>query len=182
MASPVKEDRARAAAIRARPRRATWGPASATHVYLAEAQRDEGVRRVEEALLRPESLHQPDLDDEHNAEEKGEALQRLLSSPLEKVVVDAVDADAEHVKQRCLQHRHEQRVEAEGGADDDHGKGAGDHQRRVGDVDDVEHAEGHRQARGREGVEAAEQQAADDAVQQQLKVGVHPPAQAPGGP
>jgi hypothetical protein len=104
-------------------------------------------------------------------------------------VVHAVDADPEQVEERRQQHRDEQRIEAERRADGDDCEGAGHHQRRVGDVDDVEHAEGDGEPRRRGGVKAAEQQPADDPVQQQHEVGIHPPPpprrpppQAPGGP
>ena len=74
------------------------------------------------------------------------------------------DDEEDRGEDQAAQHR----IEAERAVDHVGDVGADDDERGMGDVDDVELAEGDREAERDRRIEAAEQQARDDGVQQQL--------------
>src|SRR5262249_56729823 len=105
--------------------------------------------------------------DAQETEEDGEAAQRLLSAPFERDVIDLIDRGAERVERRQDDDAGEDGIEAEVGIDDVSDVGAEDDEGRVSDVDDVENAEGDRDAGGDGGVEAAQHEAGDDRVDEE---------------
>ena len=117
------------------------------------------IGRVDGAVVDAEHQVQPDLGDEQQAEEEGEAAQRFLAAFLERLVVDLIDEHAEHIKHRQHHDARDDRIDAEGDIDDIGDVGAEDDEARMRDVDDVEHAERDRHAGGHRGVESAEHQA-----------------------
>ena len=114
-----------------------------------------------------------DLDDEHEAEEEREPAQRFLPGALEARVVDAVDDDPQHEEDGRHDDAGQHGIEAVPGAEQIGEVGADDDEGRVGDVDDVELAEGDRQTERHGGVETTEQQARDDSVQEQSGIDNH---------
>src|SRR5947209_19610693 len=95
---------------------------------------------LDKPVIDAEHENQPDLADKQQTEEEGETLYRLLTAPFERVVVDLVDRHADEKKRRSHDGADQDRVDAEVGVDDIGDKGPEHDERRVRDVDDVEHA------------------------------------------
>ena len=134
----------------------------------AELDRLADVRRLHEPVVDAELQAEADLDDEEEAEEEDEPAQRLLAAPLEAPVVDAIDGGPQQVEDRGEEEAGEDGVEAEGAVHHVGGVGAEDEKGGLGDVGDVEEAEDERHAEAHRGIEAAEQQAGDHRVRQQV--------------
>src|SRR4029077_6161680 len=112
---------------------------------------------------------QTDFSDEQQAEEEGEATQRFLAAFFERHVIDLIDAGAEHVEPRRHDDRREDRIEAQRDIDDIGDVGAENDEGGMRDVDDVENAERQRYARRDGGVEAADQDAGHDGIDEQIE-------------
>ena len=67
----------------------------------------------DEAVIDAEDEDQRDLGDEQNAEEEGEAAERLLAAALEGLVIDPIDRRAQQVEGRQRQDSGQDRIEAE---------------------------------------------------------------------
>ncbi len=88
-------------------------------------------------------------------------------------VVDLIHRGAERVEHRQHQQADQHRIEAEILIDDVGEIGAEDDERRMRDVDDIEHPERDRDADRHSDVETAEQHARDDGVDQKLEGEIH---------
>jgi hypothetical protein len=127
------------------------------------------IPRLDVTVVDAEIEDQADLGDEQEAEEEGEAAQRFLAAFLERDIVDLVDGGAERVERRSQDDAGENRIDAERGIDEIGGIGAENDEGRVGDVDNVENAERQRYAGRDRRVEAADQDAGDDGVDQKIE-------------
>ena len=127
------------------------------------------IPRFDVAVVDAEIEDQADLGDEQEAEEEGEAAQRFLAALLERDVVDLVDGGAERVERRSQDDARKNRIDAERGIDEIGGVGAENDEGGVGDVDNVENAERQRHAGRDRRVEAADQDAGDDGVDQKIE-------------
>jgi len=128
---------------------------------------------VHRAIVDAEAHDQPDLGNEQDAEEEGQAAYRLVAPPLESLIVNLVGRHAEQVEGRQQDHGRQDRVDAEHRVADIGDVGAKQDDGRVGDVHDVEHAECDRHADRYRRIEAAEQQPGNDGVDQQIGRGIH---------
>ena len=126
------------------------------------------VGGVHVAVVHAEHQDQHHLGDEQEAEEEGEPAQRLLAALLERQVEHLIDRLSQQIERRQHQDGREDRVEAERGVDDVGDVGADNDEGRVRDVDHVEHAERDRDADRHRRVEAAEQNARNDGVEQKV--------------
>jgi hypothetical protein len=124
---------------------------------------------VHVAVIHAEHQDQHHLGDEEQAEEEGEAAQRLLAPLLEREIEHLIDRLAQQIERRQHDDGREDRVEPERGVDDVGDVGADDDEGGVRDVDHVEHAERDGDADRHRGVETAEQQPGDDGVEQQVR-------------
>src|SRR6201999_598413 len=105
------------------------------------------------AIIDAEGEDQPDLGDEQKTEEEGQAAQRFLSAFLERQVIDLIDDRAEREEHRQHDDAGDDRIDAETGAEKIGDVRAENDETRMRDVDDIEHAEGNRDAGGDRGVE-----------------------------
>src|SRR6476620_7635955 len=126
------------------------------------------IRCFDATPLHAEIEDQADLGDEQEAEEEGEAAQRFLAALFERDIVDLVDGGAERVERRSQGDAGENRIDAERAIDEIGGVGAENDEGGVGDVDNVENAERQRYAGRNRRVEAADQDAGDDGVDQKI--------------
>jgi hypothetical protein len=69
-------------------------------VDRAEVQGWADIGRFDVAVIDAEIEDQRDFGDEQKAEEEGEAAQRFLAALLERLIIDLVNAGAEHVERR----------------------------------------------------------------------------------
>jgi hypothetical protein len=125
------------------------------------------------AVVDAKHQNQRHFRDEKEAEEEGEAPQRLLPSLLEGDVVDLVDGRAEQIEHRQHDDGGEDRVGAGRGIDDVSDVGTQNDEGRVRDIDDVQHAEGDRDADGHGRVETTKQQTRDYGVDQKIQRNAH---------
>jgi hypothetical protein len=134
------------------------------------------IARLDVAVIDPEHQDQAHLGDEQDAEEEGNAAQRILPALLERQVVDLVDHGAQRIEGGQRDDARQDRVEAEPGAEEIGDVGAEDDEGGVGDVDDVENAERNRHPHRHRGIEAAEQQSGRHRIEQQVERKHFPPA------
>ena len=99
------------------------------------------IDSIDRAVVDAEHQEQDHFSDEQETEEKGEAAQRFGAAPLERLVVDLIDEDAEQIEQRQRDDADDDRIDAELAIDDIGDVGAENDETRMRDVDDVEHAE-----------------------------------------
>ncbi len=131
------------------------------------------IRQVDQAVVDAEGQHQADLDDEHDAEEEGQPLQGIVAPPFEEMVVDPVEQPPEQEAAYREQRRRQERVDAEG-VDAEEGQERAEHDEGgMGDIDDVQHAEGDGHAERHGGIEAAEHDPGGHCVQQQVPAEFH---------
>ncbi len=104
--------------------------------------------------------------DEQQAEEEGEAAQRLLSAFLEGQVIDLINQRAEIIEDRQHQNAGQDRIEAQPLVDDIGDIRPEDDEGRMRDIDDIEDAERDRYADRHGRVEAAQQDAGDQRIDQ----------------
>jgi hypothetical protein len=135
----------------------------------AEMQARTDIGCLDKSIIDAEDQDQGDLADEQQAEEEGETLNRFFAALLESIVVDLVRAHADEKEYRRHDEADQDRIDAEIRIDDIGDKGPEHDKGRVGNVDDVEHAEGDRHADRDRGVEAAEQQPGDDRVDREVE-------------
>ena len=110
------------------------------------------------------------FDDEGDAEEERDAAHAGIAAALfERLVVQAVGDKTEHEEQRRDQQPCQQRIDIKAFVEEKHRVGRHDQKSRMGDVGNVEQAEGERQAKAYRGIEAAEQHTAHHRIQQQVK-------------
>jgi len=76
------------------------------------------VARLDVAIVDPEHEDQRHLGDEQDAEEEGEAAQRILAVLLERQVVDLVDRGTQQIEGGQREDAGQDRVEAELGAEE----------------------------------------------------------------
>jgi hypothetical protein len=127
------------------------------------------VGGIDQALVDAEGEDQTDFDDERDAEKERETAHPGVGAAfLERLVVEAVDRDAEQEERRHQRQPGENRVPAVI-SENVGAVGAEDHDRRMGDVGYVEQAECHRQADAHRGIETAEQDAEHNRLVQQLE-------------
>src|SRR5271156_4689659 len=99
------------------------------------------IGRFDVAVIDAEIEHERYFGDEQESEEEGEPAQGFLSAPLERDVVDLIDAGAERVEGGNDDDAGQDRIKPEMRIDDVGDVGAKDDEGRVGDIDDVENAE-----------------------------------------
>jgi hypothetical protein len=75
---------------------------------------------------------------------KRQAAQRLVVPSLEGDVVDLIDRHAEQVERRQHDHRRQDRIDPQHGDGDIGDVGAQQDESGMGDIDDIQHAEGNR--------------------------------------
>ena len=143
-----------------------------------EIDRAEPPRRLRiggphHAVIDAEDQHQCNFGDEQDAEEERESAQRFLAAFFEAHVIDAVEQNPKRKKKRRHDERNDDRVDAHPAVDDIGDVRTEDDERRVGDVDDVEHPERDRDADAQGRVETAEQQPGDDGVEHQRRREFH---------
>src|SRR5207248_3237009 len=141
-------------------------------VHDAEVPARPDIEGLDVAVIDAEDQDQHHLGDEEQAEKERETAQRLLSAPLERLVIDLIDAGTEQVERRQHDDAGHDRVDAEAGIDDIGDVGAEDDEGGMRDIDDVEDAERDRHADGDGGVEAAQQNAGDQRIDQQVETKV----------
>src|SRR5947209_9792255 len=138
-------------------------------------QRWPDVARLGIAIVHTERQDQADLGDEQDPEEECESAQRFLPALFERLVVDFVDHTPEHEEDRHHHQANDDRIDAERAVYDVGEIRAQDNERRMRDIDDVEHSERDRDADGHGDIEAAEEHARHDRVDQQLNWKIHTP-------
>ena len=120
-------------------------------------------------VINTEDEDECDLSDKQQTKEKCQALDRFLAAPLESIIIDVIDTDPDKKKRRRHDDPDQDRIDAEIGIESVGDKRAEHDERGVGDIDDVEHAEGDRHANCDRGIEAAEQEPGDDRVDRQVE-------------
>ena len=68
-------------------------------IDAAEMEARADIDGVDETVIDAEDQDESDLGDEQDAEEEGEAAQRLVAAPLEGQVIDLIDRGAEQVEE-----------------------------------------------------------------------------------
>ncbi len=117
----------------------------------------------------PKTTDQPDLDDEGDAEEEGEPAQAgVAAAPLEHGMIEAVEGQPDQEEHRHQQRAGQQRVHPVLAEHVD-AVGTQHQEGRMRDVRHVEQPEGDRQPDAHRRVEAAQQQAGDERLDQQLE-------------
>src|SRR5580658_6510257 len=127
------------------------------------------IGRFDVAVVDAEIEHERDFSDEKQAEEEGKPAQRFLAAFFKRHVIDLIDAGAEHVKRRRRDDGGENRIDAQRAIDDIGDVRAENDEGGMRDVDDVENAERQRYARRDGGVEAADQDAGNDGIDEQIE-------------
>src|SRR5439155_4130180 len=110
-----------------------------------------------------------DFGDKQEAEEKRQPLDRLFAAQLERVVVEAIDRHADQVEHRQHDDADQDRVKAVPAVEDIGRVGTEQDKRRLGNIGDVEHAEGNLDADRHRGVKAAEQDPGDDRIDEKIE-------------
>ncbi len=113
---------------------------------------------LDQAVVDAEHQHQRDLGDEQQAEEECEAAQCFIAASFEGDVVDLVDRGAEQIERRQREHGGQDRIHPQRRVGQVGDVGTEDDEGGMGNVDDVEHAEGDRHADRDGGIESAKQQ------------------------
>jgi hypothetical protein len=131
------------------------------------------IRRLDQPIVHAEHQHERDLGDEQQAEEECQAAQGLVAAPLERDVVHLIDRRAECVERRQHDHRCQDRIDPPRRVGDVGDIGAENDEGRMGDVDDVKHAERNRYADRDGGIEAAQQQAGHHGVAEEVEGHFH---------
>jgi hypothetical protein len=131
------------------------------------------VACLHQAVIDTEDQHQRYLGDEQQAEEEGQSAQRLVVAALKRNVVDLIDRHSQQVESRRGDHGDGDRVQPKVSIADIGDVGSQQNERRMRDIDDVQHAEGNRDADGHGGVEPSQQQAGDKRVQQKIEGKIH---------
>src|SRR5207237_925479 len=137
-------------------------------IHDADMQGYANVGSLDVTKIDAEHQDQADLGDEKNAEEEGETAQRISATPFERQVIDLIDERAECIESRQHDNADDDRVDAQPLIDDVSNVGAENDEGGMRDVDDIEDAEGNRNADGDRGVKSAEQKARDQRAHQQI--------------
>jgi hypothetical protein len=140
---------------------------------IAEMQAWADVARLDVTIVDAKDENQKHLSDEQQAEKKGEPAQGFLSTLFKREVVNLIDESAEYIERRQHHDAHHDGIDPELDIDDIGDVGSENDERRMGDVHDVEHAEGNRNASRDCGVESAEQKPRDNRVHQQIEGNIH---------
>ncbi|MCZ6844637.1 MAG: hypothetical protein O7F69_01945, partial [Alphaproteobacteria bacterium] len=100
---------------------------------------------------------QDDFGDEQKAKEESQAAQRLGTCSFEELVIGRVYQPPQRKKERRHDHPGQNWIDAESRIEEEGTKSAGDTKCRMRDVDRVEQPETDRQANGKSGKKAAQQ-------------------------
>src|SRR6185437_16788122 len=111
-------------------------------IDIADMQGRPDIARLDEAVIDAEAEDQRHLGDEENAEEEGEAAQAFLAAPLEGEEINLINRGAEDEEGGGHQQRREDRIESKALVEDICAERAEDDERGMGEVADIEHAEG----------------------------------------
>src|SRR5579885_1485366 len=128
------------------------------------------VSGVDRTIVDAEDEQQDHFRHEQKTEEEREPAQGFLAVFLKRHVIDLVDEGAQRVESRQHQDARRDRIDAEPDIEAVSDIRAEQDEGRMRDVDDVEHAEGNRNAGRDGGIESAEQEAGDDRVDQEVDV------------
>src|SRR5262245_1830320 len=131
------------------------------------------IARLDVAIIDAENEDEHDLCHKQQPEKEGETAQRFLAALFKRQVIDLVNERAEHVEGRQHQQADHDRVNSERDIDDVGDVGTENNERRMCDIDDVEHSEGNRNTGGDSGVKSAEQKPCHDGVHQEIKGNIH---------
>src|SRR5262249_39325305 len=131
----------------------------------AETIRVIDVARVHITVVDSESQNQDHLGDEEQAKEERKPAQSLLVPLLKREVVDVIGGSAQRIECGQCHDGNDDGIDAVFGIENVGDIGADDDEARMGDVDDVQDAEGDRDADSYGGVESAKQQSRDQRVQ-----------------
>src|SRR5262249_57357825 len=107
-------------------------------IHHAEAPARPDIGCFDVAVVDAENENEHHLGHEQQAEEERQAAQRFLPAPLERLVIDLIDAGAEEIERRQHDDADHDRIDAEPGVDDIGDIRAEDDEGGMRDVDDVE--------------------------------------------
>ncbi len=99
------------------------------------------IGRLDIAVIDTEDHDQRHFGHEQHAEEESEPAQRFLSALFEGAIIDLVDGKAQQVEHRQHQQARQDGIDPDPDIQEIGGIGSDDDEGRMGDVDDVEHAE-----------------------------------------
>ncbi len=142
-------------------------------IDITEVQARPDVARLDITIVDAEDEDEHHLGHEQQAEKKGEAAQKFLAPLFKRQVIDLVDKSAEQIEHRQHHNADYDGVDAERDIDDVGDVGPENDERRMRDVDNVEHAEGNRDTGRDGGVKAAEQEPRDNGIHQEIEGNIH---------
>jgi hypothetical protein len=131
----------------------------------AEGEAGADVGRGHRAVVGACGQYQRDLGDEQHAEEESEALQGGVAAALEADVIEPVEKCPQHEEGRRHDEPGHHRIQPELAVQLPGREGANDDEGGMRQVRNVEHAEGDGDAERHGGIEAAQQHASHDRVQ-----------------